>query len=60
MKSLHIITKSEVFVKILASRTFNKYNLYIYRVMNEEIYFLYSTVSPVALARPFTSRRRRP
>jgi len=40
--------------------TFIQYNLYIYRVMNEEIYFLYSTVSPVALARPFTSRRRRP
>ena len=38
----------------------NKYNLYIYPVMNEKNYFLYSTVSPVALARPFTSRRRRP
>ncbi len=37
-----------------------KYYLYIYLVMNEEIYFLNFNMSPVALACPFTSRRRRP
>lgn len=37
-----------------------KYYLYIYAVMNEDIYFLNSPMSPVALARPFTSCSRRP
>lgn len=39
---------------------FIKYYLYIYFVMNEEHYFLKFTLSPVALARPVTFRRRRP